>query len=119
MFQGLSNLAGLMKQAQEMGSKLQGLQAQLRERQVTGSAGGGLVEIDVNGAMEVQRCRIDPQLLISPDRELLEDLITSAVNQGVERARQMHADAMQEVTGNLPIPGLQDALAKFTGGGGA
>lgn len=118
MFQGLSNLAGLMKQAQEMGTKLQGMQAQLRERQVTGSAGGGLVEIDMNGAMEVSRCRIDPTLLVSPDRELLEDLITSAVNQAAERARQLHADAMQEMTGNIPIPGLQEALAKFTGGGG-
>ncbi len=89
---------------------------EMRKRRVTGTAGGGMVEVEVNGLMEVLCCRIDPQLSAQNDRELLEDLVVAAVNQAVAKGKQMHADTLRELTGGLPLPGgFQDALAKFTG----
>ena len=101
------------------------LTEEMKKRRVTGTAGGGMVEIELNGLMEALHCRVDPQLFAQNDRELLEDLIVAAVNQGVSKARQMYSEAMRELTGGMQLPaGLQEALTKFTGmgtdeGGGA
>jgi DNA-binding YbaB/EbfC family protein len=114
MFKGLSNLASLVKQAQQIGGQMQQLNSQLKERRVTGTGGGGMVEVEVNGLLEVLRCSIDDALLEQGDRELLEDLVVGAVNQAVAKGRQLHADAMKELTGGLQLPGLQEALAKVT-----
>jgi DNA-binding YbaB/EbfC family protein len=115
MFKGLGNFATLMKQAQQIGSRMQGLSEELKGRRATGSAGGGMVEIEVNGLGEVLACRIDPKLWDQQDRELLEDLVTSAANQAQAKARELHAEAMQGLTGDLDVPGLQDALGRLTG----
>ena len=79
---------------------------EMRKRRVTGTAGGGMVEIEVNGLMEVLRCHIDPQLFAQNDRELIEDLVVAAVNQAIAKGKQMHADALRELTGGLPLPGM-------------
>jgi nucleoid-associated protein EbfC len=119
VFQGLANIGALLKQAQQLGGQMGQLTEEMRKRRATGSAGGGMVEIELNGLMEVLGCRIDPQLLVQGDRELLEDLIVAAVNQAVAKGKQMHAEAVMNLTGGLPLPGaFQDALAKFTGTGG-
>ena len=117
MFKGLlANLGALLKQAQQIGGQMGQLTEEMKKRRVTGTAGGGMVEIEVNGLMEVLRCRIDPQLFAQNDRELLEDLVVAAVNQAIAKGKQMHADAMRDLTGGLPLPGgLHEALAKFTG----
>lgn len=115
MFKGLGDIANLVKQAQQMGGRLEGMAAELRAKRVTGSAGGGLLEIEMNGAFEVMACRIDPQLLAAPDREFLEDLVKSATNQAVEKARAAHAEAMNELTGGLTMPGLEGVLSRFLG----
>lgn len=117
MFEGLGNLANLgsvMKQAQEMGSKMHAINEQLKHKRATGSAGGGLVEVDVNGMTEVLAVRIDPTLIEKQDREMLEDLLPAAFNSASQKAREFHAEAMGEITGgiNLP-PGLQDILGQF------
>ncbi len=117
MFKGLGNFAALIKQAQQLGGKMQELNEQLKERKVTGTAGAGMVEVEVNGLGEVLRTKLDPQLVSGGDRELMEDLITAAVNQAVQQSRELHAEAMQGMTGDLELPGLNEALAKFTGGG--
>lgn len=115
MFKGLSNLTSLIKQAQQIGGQMQGLTEELKKRRAVGAAGGGLVEIEVNGVVEVLRCTIDPQLIAQGDREMIEDLVASAVNQAIFKAKQMHAEAMKELTGGMPLPGLQDALGKMMG----
>ena len=115
MFEGISNLMSLLKNARQMGGKMQELNEELKKRRVTGSAGGGMVEIEINGRMEVLRCRIDPQLFAQGDRELVEDLVLAATNQAVTQAKQLHGELAQSLTGNLDIPGLQDAISKFTG----
>lgn len=118
MFDGLKNLGNLgsmLKQAQEMGSKLQALKDQLRSRRVQGSAGANMVTVDVNGASEVLSCRIDPSLLKPEDREMLEDLIVAATNQALARSKELHVEAIKSVTGGLPIPGLNDLLDNVKG----
>ncbi len=113
MFKGLGNLGAILKQAQEFGGRMKGLNDELRTRRVTGSAGGGMVEVEVNGLIEVLGCRVDPQLLAQGDRELLEDLFVTAVNQAVAKARELHAEAVRNLTGGMEIPGLDQALGKF------
>lgn len=113
MFKDFAGLGALWKQAQEIGGRMQGLTEQLRGRRVTGSSGGGMVEIEVNGLVEVLRCRIDPQLFAQQDRELLEDLVAAAANQAVAKAKQLHAETMQSLAGGLSFPGLEQALGKF------
>ena len=113
MFKGLGNLAnlpGLIKQAQEMGSKMQQLNAELKAKRVTGSAGGGLVEVDANGLGEALAVRIDPSLIAKQDRELLEDLLPAAINAAQQKAKELHAEQMQSLAGGMNIPGLSDAL---------
>lgn len=116
MFQGLSNLGSLMRGAQELSGKLQGLGEELKNRRATGSAGGGMVEVEVNGALDVLRCTIDPKLIAGGDREMIEDLVMAAANDAIARGRALHAEAMRDLTGGLNLPGLQDALAKISGG---
>jgi len=116
MFKGLSNLTSLIKQAQQITSHMGELTEAMKNQRVTGTSGGGMVEIEVNGLMEVLRCRIDPQLFAQSDRELLEDLVIAAVNQAILKGKQMHAETMKDLTGGIPLPGnLQDALEKFIG----
>lgn len=117
MFKELSGLGSLLKHAHAISGRVQGLTEELRNRRAIGSAGGGLVEIEVNGLVEVLRCRIDPKLLAQPDQELLEDLVAAAVNQAVAKAKELHAEAMRSLTGGIPLPGVEQALARFLGTG--
>ncbi|MBN1909163.1 MAG: YbaB/EbfC family nucleoid-associated protein [Pirellulales bacterium] len=98
-----------------MGGRLQGLSEELKAKRVTGSAGGGMVEVEANGTAEILNCRIDPQLFEQQDRELIEDLVVTATNQALSKAKQLHAEAMQALTGNINIPGLDEAMNKFMG----
>jgi DNA-binding YbaB/EbfC family protein len=119
VFKGLGNLANigaLMKQAQEMGGRMQALQEELKTKKATGAAGGGLVEVDVNGAGEALAVRIDPSLIEKGERELIEDLLPAAINAAQAKAKQMHAEALQGLAGGLPIEGFADMLSQLPGG---
>lgn len=113
MFKGLANIASLLRQAQQMGTKMQGISDQLRVQRATGSAGGGMVQVEVNGLGEVLKLTIDPAL---SDREMIEDLVPAAVNQAQAKARELHMRAMQSLATDLDVPGLDEALANMTGG---
>jgi DNA-binding YbaB/EbfC family protein len=115
MFQGPGNFGSIWKQASEFKEQLEKLGAELKNRRTTGASGGGMVEIEINGALEVLRCKIDPQLVAGGDRELLEDLVAAAMNQAVSKGRQLHADALRELTGGLQLPGVQGLLEKLGG----
>ncbi|MEX2315506.1 MAG: YbaB/EbfC family nucleoid-associated protein [Pirellulales bacterium] len=122
MFKGLGNLANLgsiLKQAQEMGGRMQAIQDELRTKRATGSAGGGLVEVEINGLAEVLSVRIDPSLVEKGEREMIEDLLPAAFRAAQQKARELHAEAMQSLTGGANLPGLQEALAQITGSGPA
>jgi nucleoid-associated protein EbfC len=114
VFDKLGNLADLMRNAGKVREAIEKATESLGQVQVEGTAGGGVVTAKVNGRMEVLSVRIDPKLLADGDVELLEDLVTAAVNQGLTRAREAAAKSMQSLTGGLPIPNLGGLF----GGGG-
>jgi nucleoid-associated protein EbfC len=118
MFKGISNLGSLLKHAQQIGGQMSKLTDELKTRRVVGAAGGGMVEIEVNGVMEVLRCKIDPAVFSGGDKEFLEDLIVAAVNQAISKGKQLHADAMRDLTGGISLPGLDSAMEKFMGTAG-
>jgi len=114
MLKGLANLANLpalLKQAQEMSGKMAQLTAELKTKRVTGAAGGGLVEVEANGLGEALAVRIDPSLIEKQDRELLEDLLPAAFNAAQQKAKELHAESVQQITGGLELPGLSEALS--------
>ncbi len=119
MLKGLGNLANLgaiMKQAQEMGGKMQAIQTELKTKKATGAAGGGLVEVDVNGLGDVLAVRIDPPLVAKGDREMIEDLLPAAINAAQAKAKQLHAEAIQGLAGGLPLGGFADILSQLPSG---
>lgn len=116
MFKGLGDFASMLKNAQQIGGRLKEMGEELKNLRAVGSAGGGMVELDVNGVGEVLACRIDPKLVEQRDGELLEDLVAAAVNDANQKAKQLQADAMKSATGGMELPGLEEALAKLTGG---
>ncbi|MDI6852490.1 MAG: YbaB/EbfC family nucleoid-associated protein [Deltaproteobacteria bacterium] len=102
----MKNLGGLMKQAQKLQSKMAEIQEELGKRTVSAQAGGGMVEATVNGRQELLSLRIDPEVANPDDIEMLQDLITAAVNEALNRSRDMVAQEMSKLTGGLQIPGL-------------
>src|SRR5215211_5645314 len=105
-----------MKQAQEMGGKMQAIQEELKTKKATGAAGGGLVEVDVNGLSEVLAVRIEPSLVDKGEREMIEDLLPAAFNAAQAKAKQLHAEALQGLAGGLPIGAFADILSQLPGG---
>lgn len=116
MFKQLSNLTSIMKQAQQMGSRMQELNDQLRSKRAEGTAGGGMVQVEVNGLGETLRVTIDPALVEKGEREMIEDLLPAAINEAQQKAKALHAEAMQSLTSDMDVPGLNEAIAKMTGG---
>jgi DNA-binding YbaB/EbfC family protein len=112
----LANLGSMLKQAQQMGSTLQGINEQLKTQRVTGAAGGGLIEVEANGMGEVVAVRIDPSLITKGDREMIEDLLPAAINQVGSKVKQLYADAVKSMTQDMNLPGVGDVLEQLTGG---
>lgn len=103
---GKFDLGGLLQQAKQLQERLTSAQDEIASRTAEGRAGGGMVTAVVNGRLEVLRVSIDPSLLDTPDREMLQDLVVAALNDALRAARALIAEEMQKVTGGLPIPGL-------------
>ena len=102
----MKNLSGLMKQAQKLQAKMAEMQEEVGNRTVTAQAGGGMVEAVANGRLELVSLRIDPEVANPDDVEMLQDLILAAVNEALNRAREMMAQEMAKLTGGMQIPGL-------------
>jgi nucleoid-associated protein EbfC len=98
-----NQLAGLMKQAQQMQDNLKKAQEQLASIEVEGQSGAGLVKVVVTCRNDVKRVTIDPSLL-GEDKEMLEDLVTAAMNDALRRAEQTSQEKMASVTSGLPLP---------------
>ncbi len=116
MFNNLSNLADLMKNAGKIRENVEKATEALGHLVVEGSSCGGSVTAKANGRMELISLRIAPNLLTDLDVELLEDLITSAVNQALVKAREAAAQSMASLAGGLPIPGLANFMGPSGGG---
>jgi len=96
------NIAQLMQQAQRMQDNLKRVQDELAVLEVTGSAGGGMVSVTLTGKMEVRRVHIDPSVL--SDAEMLEDLVTAAMNDAVNKANDESGKRMSAATAGMPLP---------------
>lgn len=103
MFDKFGSLTDLMRNLSQIRETVQQSAEALGQVQVEGSAGGGAVTARLNGRLELLSIRIDPKLLADGDHELLEDLVTAAVNQGLAKSREAAAQHLQSMT-NLPIP---------------
>lgn len=117
MFKGLANLTSLMKQAQEMQGKMAEMQENLKRLRVSGSSGGGMVTVEVNGQFQVLSCKIEPSLMQGSDQEMIEDLVVAATNSAIDKARQTAAEEMGKLTGGMNLPGMQEMMSQFGLGG--
>jgi DNA-binding YbaB/EbfC family protein len=106
MSKGLNPLGNIMKQAQDFQERLGKIQEQVATQTVEATAGGGMVTAVVSGRLEVVSLRIEPEILKSGDKDMLQDLVVAAINQGIRNAQAMVAEEMKKVTGGLKIPGL-------------
>ncbi len=99
-----NQLAGLMKQAQQMQDNLKKAQEQLASVEVEGQSGAGLVKVVVTCRNDVKRVTIDPSVMADGDKEMLEDLVVAAMNDALRRAEATAAERMSSVTAGLPLP---------------
>ncbi|HVX92269.1 MAG TPA: YbaB/EbfC family nucleoid-associated protein [Xanthobacteraceae bacterium] len=100
----MPDFMGLMKQAAELKSKMEALQAELDHLEVEGAAGGGLVTVKVSGKGDLKSVAIDPSLLKPEEKEIVEDLVVAAFADGRRKAETLLQDRMQSLTGGLPLP---------------
>jgi DNA-binding YbaB/EbfC family protein len=103
MTRGLGNI---LKQAQEMHSKISHLQEEMAAKKVESSSGGGMVSVVINGKQEVLSLRIDPEVVSRDDVEMLQDLIRAAVNEAIRKSQEMMSEEMKKITGGMSLPGL-------------
>jgi hypothetical protein len=100
------NMGELLKQAQQFQQKLTEIQQELGNRTVTGTAGGGMVTATFNGRSELTGIAIEREAVNPDDIELLQDLVASAVNDGLVKAKELGKAEMGKLTGGMNIPGL-------------
>ena len=100
----MKNLGQMMKQAQEMQAKMSEIQERVHNTEVSGQAGGGLVEVVLSGKGEMRRVKVDPELLVSDEAEVLEDLIVAAHNDAKARVESQIQSEMSDLTGGLQLP---------------
>lgn len=103
----MKNLGAMMKQAQQMQSKMAEMQEKLAEAEMTGSSGGGMVEVTLNGKSEARAVKIDSSMM-GNDNEMLEDLIVAAINDAKAKVDAYAKEKMSELTGGIELPaGMQ------------
>jgi len=100
----MKNLSQMMRQAQEMQERLAQMQARMAETEVTGTAGGGMVQVTMTGKTEAKHVKIDPSMLNAGEAHVLEDLIVAAINDARSKVEARMGEQMAELTGGLPLP---------------
>ena len=106
MAKGFGGMGSLLKQAQELQTRMAQAQEELARKTVQAAAGGGMVKVTVNGQLALSSIQIDAAVVNPQETEMLQDLVLAAVNEGLRRAREMAAEEMGKITGGLKIPGL-------------
>lgn len=97
------NINDLMKQAQEMQQKMQGMQEDAAKMEVTGESGAGMVKVLMNGRHDVRKVTLDPGVM-TEDKEFLEDLLAAAINDAVRKVEQGQKEQMEKLTGGMQMP---------------
>ena len=100
----MADMFKIMQQAQQMQARMQEMQQALQSRTVTGTAGGGMVSVEVDGAGTVRRVKIDPTVVNASDVEMLEDLVLVAMTEAQRKAKDVATEEMGKITGGLNLP---------------
>ncbi len=103
----MMNMQGIMKQAQMMQKKMEEAQKKLAESEVTGTSGGGMVKVTLNGKFETKKVEIDKSLVNPEETDILEDLLLAAFNDAQGKVDTMMSEGMKDVTGGLNLGGLK------------
>ena len=103
---GPSNMQSMIKQAQKMQEEMTEKQAELEALEYDVAAGGGVVNVKINGKKEILSVKIDPEVVDPDDVETLEDLIVAAVNESIKKVETVYNEEMQKITGPMGVPGL-------------
>ena len=98
------NIQSMMKQVQQFAEDTEKLEQELEEERIEATSGGGMVKATVNGLAQLLEVKINPEAVDPSDIEMLEDLVTSAVREALDRAKERHKERMQELTGGLGLP---------------
>ncbi|MDP4534955.1 YbaB/EbfC family nucleoid-associated protein [Alkalimonas collagenimarina] len=101
MFKG--GMGNMMKQAQAMQDKMQKVQQEIANMEVTGESGAGMVKVTMTGSHSVKRVHIDDSLM-DDDKEMVEDLVAAAINDAVRRVEDTNREMMAQVTGGMQLP---------------
>jgi nucleoid-associated protein EbfC len=100
----MKDLMGMMKQAQEMTTRMQKMQEDMAALEVRGQSGGGLVMVMLDGKGTLKKIKVDPTLMVPAETEILEDLIIAAMDDARGKVETQMQSKMQEVTGGMPMP---------------
>lgn len=100
------NMGNMMKQAQQLQSRMLKLQEELALKTVEASAGGGMVKVVANGSQQIVSIQIEAEVIDPEDAEMLQDLVLAAVNDALKKSQEMASAEMGQLTGGLNIPGL-------------
>ena len=103
MAKGLGNI---MKQAQQMQQRIARVQQELEGREVEANSGGGMVTAVVNGKMQLLNLKIEKDVVDPEDVEMLQDLVSAAVNEALKKSQEMMQEEMGKVTGGMNLPGM-------------
>ena len=95
-----------LQQVQAMQRQMENLQAELEEKEITTTAGGGAISVTMNGKKEITELKLDKDVVDPDDVEMLQDLIIAAVNEGIRQIEETANNEMGKITGGLNIPGL-------------
>ena len=96
----------LMKQAQDMQKKMEAIKGELAQKEIKVTSGGGMVELVINGQQEIKEIHIEPDIIDPEDKEMLEDLVLAAVNEGIRQSKEMVNEEMSKLTGGMNLPGM-------------
>lgn len=100
----MADFLGLMKQASELKTKMEAMQAELDHIEVEGTSGGGMVRVTMTAKGELKSVRLDPSLMKPEDKEIAEDLVVAAHGDARRRAEALLQEKMKSLTGGLPLP---------------
>jgi nucleoid-associated protein EbfC len=103
---GIPNMGNLLKQAQQFQARMAKLQEELGEKTVEASSGGGMVTVVVNGKQELLSVKIDPEVIDRDEKEMLQDLIVAAINDALNKARNMVQEETKKLTMGLNLPNI-------------
>ena len=100
----MNQLNQMLKQAQKMQAQIAQIQEKMGQMELVGEAGAGLVKVTLNGRGEMRRIQLDPSLIVSDEKELLEDLIVAGFNDAKTKIEQKTAEEMSKATGGMALP---------------